>query len=329
MIFKSSCDVSVANDMTAALATMRNQPVDAVTLDLQMPFVAGANALRALRSLDSDLEVIAITGFPPSSAAVREATSYGAQYVCKPFDVAHVREVVGRALRRRHRQNRRADDDRRVGTLSSELQQPLSTIRNCAAALKRGVNLRNLNAEQRVTVDRIQANVVVMEQLIDAAGILRGIQGGSSDVPRPCFDLSNLLRQTLTLLQPVASAFQCRVDLSAKGEVYHVHDAELTRLLLSLLLSTCLRHSTGGGLDLRLQQDSPQVATLTIDCHGDPPQLAICWKTLTASRGPGLPLESRALRHLVDVLGGSLHATVPAPERIRITLNLVSQPHPI
>jgi response regulator RpfG family c-di-GMP phosphodiesterase len=101
MILKPNYDVMVASGGREALQVVKQEQVDLVTLDLNMPGVKGIEVLRALKSELPAIEVIIITGFATVRSAV-EGIRYGVHdFITKPFDIAQVMATVERALRKR------------------------------------------------------------------------------------------------------------------------------------------------------------------------------------------------------------------------------------
>ena len=101
MILKPIYDVHTAENGPEALAFISKEKVDLVTLDLNMPGLAGMDVLRKIRKLRPDIEVIVITGYGTLSKA-KEAISYGAgDFMSKPFDVADLIDTVRKAFERR------------------------------------------------------------------------------------------------------------------------------------------------------------------------------------------------------------------------------------
>ena len=88
----------VVSDGTAAVARLHGPPVDIVVLDVMMPEVDGLDVLRALRTLPGwdETRVIVSTALA-SDADLWAGWSAGADYyLTKPFDLDHLRDVVGR-----------------------------------------------------------------------------------------------------------------------------------------------------------------------------------------------------------------------------------------
>ncbi|MAE95347.1 MAG: hypothetical protein CL910_11855 [Deltaproteobacteria bacterium] len=101
MILEPNYDVAVARDGSEALRTLRQQPIDLVTLDLNMPGMQGEELMRLIRREFPEVELIIITGHGSLENAT-EAIRYGvADYLQKPFDVVQVMAAVFRCLSRR------------------------------------------------------------------------------------------------------------------------------------------------------------------------------------------------------------------------------------
>jgi response regulator RpfG family c-di-GMP phosphodiesterase len=89
-----------------ALERLRREPVDLVTIDLNMPGMKGQELMRTVRSEFPEVEVIVITGCGSLESAT-EGIRYGiADYLEKPFDVVQVGGAVTRALTRRRARTR-------------------------------------------------------------------------------------------------------------------------------------------------------------------------------------------------------------------------------
>jgi two-component system NtrC family response regulator len=93
--------VAGAGDGVAALEHVREGGVDLVLLDQRMPRLGGTDALRALREIAPDLDVVIVTAYGSVELAV-EALKLGAvDYLTKPVDLARLELVVRKALERR------------------------------------------------------------------------------------------------------------------------------------------------------------------------------------------------------------------------------------
>jgi two-component system, NtrC family, C4-dicarboxylate transport response regulator DctD len=72
-------------------------PITLVIADVRMPGRDGLTVLEDLRGADIEVPVILMTAY--ADARTRErATRFGADFVAKPFELDHLRDVVQRAL---------------------------------------------------------------------------------------------------------------------------------------------------------------------------------------------------------------------------------------
>jgi putative nucleotidyltransferase with HDIG domain len=106
MILSSDYRVVTADGVNVALEILRSQPIDLVTLDLNMPGIRGDKLVVIMRREFPEIEVIIITGFATVDAAVRGIRSGVSDFLTKPFDVVQVNTAVGKALHKRQEHRR-------------------------------------------------------------------------------------------------------------------------------------------------------------------------------------------------------------------------------
>jgi DNA-binding NtrC family response regulator len=111
-------DVGVAGDAVSAIGQMTEREFSLALVDLVLPDGDGLQLLQQLKSKDSSIEVIIMTGHSSISKAV-EATKQGAFYfVAKPFDGAEMLTLVAKALERRRLLAETSDLKRRLAEQS-------------------------------------------------------------------------------------------------------------------------------------------------------------------------------------------------------------------
>ncbi len=106
MILASNHRVLEASSGAEALECMRREPVDLVTIDLNMPGMHGQELMRTVRSEFPQVEVVIITGCGSIESAAEGIRAGICDYIQKPFDVVQVGAAVGRALARRRARSR-------------------------------------------------------------------------------------------------------------------------------------------------------------------------------------------------------------------------------
>jgi DNA-binding NtrC family response regulator len=100
-ILGKDCDVLTASSGDEALAIVRRDAIDLVTLDLRMPGLGGIAALEQIKKADPEIEALIITGYGSLDTAIQGLRHHAFDYISKPFDCDQVRIVVQAALARR------------------------------------------------------------------------------------------------------------------------------------------------------------------------------------------------------------------------------------
>jgi len=81
-----------------ALEIMKKQPFDVILTDLKMPDVDGMEVLKTARAMDSQPQVIMITGHGSIDKAVEAMRSGAEDFIPKPIGLSELREKVRKAL---------------------------------------------------------------------------------------------------------------------------------------------------------------------------------------------------------------------------------------
>ena len=109
MILASNYRVLQASSGADALEIIRNDDVDLITLDLNMPGMHGQELMRTVRSEFPRIEIVIITGCGSIESAAEGVRAGICDYIQKPFDVVQVSAAVTRALARKHARGRLTD----------------------------------------------------------------------------------------------------------------------------------------------------------------------------------------------------------------------------
>jgi DNA-binding NtrC family response regulator len=138
ILSRKGFQVELAAGAKQGLALLEHQSFDAILLDLVMPDVDGLEALKKIRALDPDVEVIIITGYGTIQAAVESIKAGAFHFLSKPFVPDDLRNLVGRALEKRRldlenlylRQELRTKEERNTLVYESE---PMARIMDMIA----------------------------------------------------------------------------------------------------------------------------------------------------------------------------------------------------
>jgi DNA-binding NtrC family response regulator len=103
-------EVTTLADPTQAVERIRDEVFHLVVLDLMMPKVSGLDLLAQIRSVDDDIAVIILTGYPSLETASASIQHDVSAYIHKPFTPAEFREVIARIAKKKGLVLRREDE---------------------------------------------------------------------------------------------------------------------------------------------------------------------------------------------------------------------------
>ncbi len=100
MILEPKHRVIQAASGAEALECLRREPIELMTLDLNMPGMHGQELMRTVQAEFPQIEIVIITGCGTVESAAEGIRSGVCDYLQKPFDVVQVSAAVERALNR-------------------------------------------------------------------------------------------------------------------------------------------------------------------------------------------------------------------------------------
>jgi two-component system nitrogen regulation response regulator NtrX len=149
LILEPHFRVLTADRGEAALEILEHERVSVMTLDLRMPGWGGPETLLKIRELDSDLEVVIISGYASYSETMRALRLRAFDLVAKPFDSARVLDTVRRAALRCERRRRTSSSYEVLDGLTNRL---IASIHGLSP-----LEFRMLAKHKRVKLDDLRA----------------------------------------------------------------------------------------------------------------------------------------------------------------------------
>lgn len=101
MILKPFYKIETAENGARALEILREKEIDLVTLDLKMPGMDGAEALKEIKQKNPEVEVLIITGYGSLKSAIDGIRHGACDYVLKPFNISEIITIINKALNKR------------------------------------------------------------------------------------------------------------------------------------------------------------------------------------------------------------------------------------
>jgi DNA-binding NtrC family response regulator len=128
ILSRQGYQVELAASARQGLTLLERSSFDAILLDLVMPDQDGLEALKKIKALDPEVEVIIITGYGTIQSAVETIKAGAFHFLSKPFVPDDLRNLVNRALEKRRldlenlylRQELKSKEDKNVLVYESE-----------------------------------------------------------------------------------------------------------------------------------------------------------------------------------------------------------------
>lgn len=126
--------VETAENGKVGIEKVKAGSFDLILLDLMMPEMSGTEVIDVIRSFDTNIVIIVITGFATIESAVETLRKGVYDYIPKPFTPEELRNVVRKGLERsrllKEAEDLRRERERNLQKIEEE-QSRLTTIINC------------------------------------------------------------------------------------------------------------------------------------------------------------------------------------------------------
>lgn len=265
----------LARNGLEGLKILEQEPIDLVILDLKMPGLSGIEILEIIRSKDTEIEVILLTGFGTLETAQKAIRLGIFDYMSKPFDVTHLRKVVRGAIERKFSSevSRHERDDlesmiqsvrdeisntnhlAHIGQISAgvihQMKNPLSVIMGYTQMLVKlfeGSEEYKLNDHSKKYLSIIESETVRCSEI--ASKLLRYSKSGESE-QRQCL-VHEVIQNVQTLIMPQCSLNNITLEIeSPQSELkIKIIQNDLHEVLLNLIFNSIQAMEKGGRLTL-------------------------------------------------------------------------------
>ena len=167
-------DVGVCTDPREALARIEAEDFDGVISDLKMPGVDGLQVARSVKSRDPETAMIDVTAYASVQTAIGALRTGVDDYICKPFDIDQIVEVVRKAIsvRLAEKKNKRLLDQLRQS--NTRLQYHEKKLADRVISTSRNLMTSNSRLTRRVgelsmlnDISRLLSNELNIDRLLN------------------------------------------------------------------------------------------------------------------------------------------------------------------
>ena len=140
MILQDKYELFIHSEGEEALDTLKKNRIDVALLDIRMPGINGIDLLKKIKDIDSDIQVVMVTGHATIDTAV-EAMRLGAfDYIYKPFDKDRLDELIRKGIKRRRERTKEKKGLENLEVIKKDLNKRLeksysSTVESLMAAV--------------------------------------------------------------------------------------------------------------------------------------------------------------------------------------------------
>ena len=277
MVFRSMYRVITASNSVEALDLLRKESPQVAVLDIKMVGESGLDLLPALKAVDSQLEVVMLTGYETIDAAKMALRRGACDFLSKPFDLGTLKQAVERAFKLRGateaaEQNRMLMSELRLTnpTLTADhfLMQMgvLHDVRNMQTVLNGYFELMDVTLEEMkgggataFQLGGLHAQIKTVHHSLDTCMQMmnRFLSFGRQSMQgKPEADTAAILGDIKSLIQthPDARQSTFAVIPSTGPMVVQVPSGDVIRILLNVILNAAQSTKRKQNISMRLSQ---------------------------------------------------------------------------
>lgn len=357
MILKENYRILKAQSGREGLAALKEQPVDLVVTDIHMADITGIEVLRHAKQIDPALEVVMVTGFANLDTA-KAALRLGAlDYINKPFDTKHIREIVREGVEKHQKakealrqleilQKQKEEMEKELmvserlvnaGQLSCgvihEMNNPLTIIQGYVDLLLKKMNKNGALSEKEGEEYREYLGTVEkqVQQCRDIAMSFMGFVRDSS-IERHPLQLNLMLEELVNLfrVQQMAMRIQIAVHPGMELPEMMLNIGLIRQVFVNLMVNAMHAMPNGGNLDIFLLDcgDHIEVKFKDTGIGISPDNLKKIFQVLftTKEGGKGSGLGLAISKKIVERHGGAISVESEVGKGTTFTVALPKQP---
>ncbi len=253
---KSDVDIACVNRLSDGLQAMNEVKPSVVLLDLNLPDSRGAETFRKVLNKVPDVPVVVLSGQDDEELAVKAVHQGVQDYLVKgAFDSKQLSRALRYAIERQglltsldmSRKQQLQFKDQFLSHVSHELRTPLTCIHQFVTILLDELAGPVL-PEQREHLETVLRSVNQLRNMIGDLLDASRTESGKTTLNRRCIAISDVVRQAVTMLKPVAADKQIGMEMGLDTRTPLVNaDSERVLQVLTNLIHNAIKFTPHGG----------------------------------------------------------------------------------
>lgn len=324
---KSAVDVSCVGRLSDGLDSLRDSPPSVILLDLNLPDSQGAETFRKVLEMAPNVPVVILSGQDDEALAIKALHQGVQDYLVKDnisssgLERAMRYAVERQALLRSLEMSRKQQlefKNQFLSHVSHELRTPLACIHQFVTILLDGL-AGDVRPEQSDHLKTILKSVNQLGAMVHDLLEASRAESGKIRIEPRCVAIGDLIRQAVTMMQPVAHEKGVGLEVGVDTRIPFVHGdpGRILEVLINLVENGIKFTPQGGAVTVRacLVQTDPDFVYVSVadtGCGISPEARSLVFERLyqdpnaVDNRRKGLGLGLFIAKELVTLHGGRI-----------------------
>jgi len=259
--------VALAASGEEGIEKARHDTFDLVVTDIMMPGIGGVEALKRIKQIQPQAEVIMATGYATLETAVESMKQGAYDYITKPYALDQLCLVFEKALEHRrltaqigHLEELNRMKSEFLANMSHELRTPMNAIIGYSS-LMLDKAYGEITPKQEQGLKRIESNGKNLLQLINNILDLSKLAAGRMSLFLESCDLKELTDEVLATMECLAHERKLTLTAEVPGSISLRTDKTKLKQVLINLIGNAIKFTHQGGISINVETltDPPRV----------------------------------------------------------------------
>lgn len=253
--------VTAVDNAQTGIDMLSSNTFNVALIDIKMPGKDGIEALKQIKAINPDIEVLIMTGHATMEQAIQAVKHDASDFILKPFDAHEITIPVEKAFKnyelkatnKRLLKEIREERDRLlkmneklreldqmkssfVSTVSHELRTPLTIINSTVSNIIDGI-VGDVPAYQVKWLNMIKQNAHRLGSLIEDILDMARLESGKVDMHRERIDIAGLVKKITANLTTLAEKSSVKLTAAVPEHIPHIdaHPGRIEQVITNLI----------------------------------------------------------------------------------------------